>query len=151
MIGLFSLTVLIMAIAIIRVTVVSSKNVPSDMTWLYFWTNIELFVGKFVYLPALRPSLAAALTYKALAISSFASFRQLYMSSQPEYSGQTTAELKDASFLGSAHRILRSGFLKITSSITSRPERSNHDSQMYQTERPTKISGESTELMNINP
>ncbi|EDN97546.1 predicted protein [Sclerotinia sclerotiorum 1980 UF-70] len=53
-----------MAIAIIRVTVVSSKNKPSDLSWLYFWSNIELVV--------------------ALIVSSLASFRSLYVSSQPK-------------------------------------------------------------------
>jgi hypothetical protein len=45
LIGLFSMTVLVMCIAIIRVAVVSTKDTPSDISWLYFWSDIELTMG----------------------------------------------------------------------------------------------------------
>jgi hypothetical protein len=51
LIGLFSMTVLVMCIAIIRVTVVSSKDKPSDITWLYFWSDIELTMGMSTFIP----------------------------------------------------------------------------------------------------
>jgi len=46
LLGLFSLTMLTMATSIIRVAVVGGNSHQQvDITWLYFWTNIEMFVS----------------------------------------------------------------------------------------------------------
>ncbi len=43
--GIFSLTVIVMVVAIVRVAVVTTKNTNADISWLYFWSNIEIAVG----------------------------------------------------------------------------------------------------------
>ena len=45
LIGIFSMTILVIAVSIIRVTEVYSKNMPSDISWLFFWSDIELAMG----------------------------------------------------------------------------------------------------------
>ena len=45
--GLFSITVIIMVFAIIRVVVVSSYSHRPDQTWLYLWSGVEQAVCKF--------------------------------------------------------------------------------------------------------
>lgn len=42
LIGLFSVTVVVMITAIIRVTTVTSVNEEPDYSWLYVWNNIEM-------------------------------------------------------------------------------------------------------------
>ena len=42
LIGIFSVTVVVMITAIIRVTTVTSVNEEPDYSWLYFWSNIEM-------------------------------------------------------------------------------------------------------------
>jgi hypothetical protein len=52
LIGIFSLTVIVIVFAIVRVAVVTSYTKQSDITWLYVWSNIEMSVGKcFTRLP----------------------------------------------------------------------------------------------------
>lgn len=45
LIGIFSLTVVVMVFAVIRVVVVSGYSKQADVTWLYFWTNLEMTIG----------------------------------------------------------------------------------------------------------
>ena len=45
--GLFSITVIIMLFAIIRVVVVSSDSHRLDQTWLYLWSSVEQTVCKY--------------------------------------------------------------------------------------------------------
>ena len=47
LIGIFSLTIIVVIVSIIRVTVVTSKTVSADVTWLYLWGSIEVAVGMF--------------------------------------------------------------------------------------------------------
>lgn len=42
LIGIFSVTVVVMITAIIRVTTVTLGNEEPDYSWLYFWSNIEM-------------------------------------------------------------------------------------------------------------
>ena len=42
----FSATVAIMAVALIRVTVVNSRHTNVDIAWLYFWTYVENGIGE---------------------------------------------------------------------------------------------------------
>ena len=52
LIGIFSLTVIVMVFAIIRVVVVNKFSKQADITWLYFWTNLEMSVGKYLATPS---------------------------------------------------------------------------------------------------
>lgn len=47
LITLFSLTVVVMIVSIIRVTIVGSETQDPDISWLYFWSNIEMPTGAF--------------------------------------------------------------------------------------------------------
>jgi hypothetical protein len=49
--GVFSITVIVMAVSIIRVAVSGSPNQIPDMSWLYFWSFIEMGTGRcFIFL-----------------------------------------------------------------------------------------------------
>ncbi|KAF2090211.1 hypothetical protein K490DRAFT_71845 [Saccharata proteae CBS 121410] len=43
--GIFSLTAITIAFSIIRVAVISSLTEQPDMSWLYMWSNIEMFAA----------------------------------------------------------------------------------------------------------
>ena len=45
LIGIFSLTIIVIVVSIIRVTVVTSKTAQADVTWLFVWGSIEMAVG----------------------------------------------------------------------------------------------------------
>lgn len=62
LIAIFSVTIVVMVVSIIRVTVVHSVNENVDISWLYFWSNIEMATGT-CSLPSfsLRPKLKLAL------------------------------------------------------------------------------------------
>ena len=40
--AVFSVTVVVMVVAIVRVAVVFSTEKSADITWLYFWSSIEM-------------------------------------------------------------------------------------------------------------
>lgn len=42
---IFSLTVIVMIVSIIRVTIVGSSTQQPDISWVYFWSNIEMSTG----------------------------------------------------------------------------------------------------------
>lgn len=44
--GIFSLVIITMIFAIVRVSVISALSGQPDTTWLYFWSTIEQCVGK---------------------------------------------------------------------------------------------------------
>ena len=46
LIGIFSLTVVVMIIAIVRVVAVNKLSKQADPSWLYFWTNLEMIIGE---------------------------------------------------------------------------------------------------------
>lgn len=81
LLGIFSLTVVVMAVAIIRVAVNSDNTRNAAIDWLYFWSNIE----------------AAT----AIVIACMASFRQLFVTSQnahqySRYRGEKPSGRSDA-------------------------------------------------------
>jgi hypothetical protein len=47
LVGIFSLTVIVIILAIVRVAVVTSHHTQVDISWLYLWSNIEMAVGTF--------------------------------------------------------------------------------------------------------
>ena len=53
LLGLFSLTIVIIIFAIVRVAVITSHSYRPDQTWLYMWSLIEQAVGKFNFLDRL--------------------------------------------------------------------------------------------------
>lgn len=52
--AVFSLTVIVMAVSIIRVAVAYSPNQNFHIAWLYFWSNIELTTCKCFRVPHRR-------------------------------------------------------------------------------------------------
>lgn len=46
--SLFSLTVIVIGTSITRVSVVPTEGRQADVTWLYLWHNIEMFVCKYI-------------------------------------------------------------------------------------------------------
>ena len=50
LIGLFSLTIIVIIFSIVRVAVVTSRKSQADVTWLYMWSNIEMAVCTFTHL-----------------------------------------------------------------------------------------------------
>ena len=42
LIAIFSLTVIVMIVSIIRVVIVNSNKQNVDISWLYLWSNIEM-------------------------------------------------------------------------------------------------------------
>ncbi|RAL08034.1 uncharacterized protein BO97DRAFT_408592 [Aspergillus homomorphus CBS 101889] len=65
LLSLFSVTVVVMAVSIIRVVINNSLDKSVDLAWLYFWSFIELGT--------------------AIIISCIASFRQLFVTSQNQH------------------------------------------------------------------
>ena len=47
--ALFSLTVVVMIVAIIRVAIVSSTTHNIDLSWILFWSIIEMATGPHTY------------------------------------------------------------------------------------------------------
>lgn len=79
LLAIFSLTVFIMIVAVIRVTVVNSPNLPADVSWLYFWSNIEMTTCMCIYtLTCCRSGLLTG-TLVAIIIACMASFRQFFV------------------------------------------------------------------------
>jgi hypothetical protein len=42
--GIFSLTIIVMIFAIVRVAIVTTDNSNADISWLYMWSSIEMSV-----------------------------------------------------------------------------------------------------------
>lgn len=77
--ALFSLSMFVMATAIITMSLrISKDNV--DTSWLLFWNAIEVAVGKFAMQQGARFALIFISLLQALIIVSGASFRVLYTS-----------------------------------------------------------------------
>lgn len=63
LLAIFSLTVIVMVVAIVRVTVVYSAHTKkSSLEWLFFWSSVEVAT--------------------AIIVACLGSFRQLYVTSQ---------------------------------------------------------------------
>lgn len=44
--AIFSLSAIVMIVAVIRVALVTSTEHPKDLTWLFFWSNVEMTTCK---------------------------------------------------------------------------------------------------------
>jgi hypothetical protein len=84
---IFSATVAIMTVAIIRVAVVDSRHQNTEIAWLYFWTFVENGI--------------------AIMIACVASFRQLFVASHEQHSGPP---FEDASRKSSVRALLKPSF-----------------------------------------
>lgn len=42
LIGIFSVTIVVIIVAIIRVTIVNDGNGNIDVSWVYLWSNVEV-------------------------------------------------------------------------------------------------------------
>lgn len=121
--GIFSLTVIVMVVAIVRVSVVRTAfNVQADQSWLYLWANIEMAVGKShtshtvistnqATRPLPHPSYCItntrlfSLAHVAIIVSCLASFRQLFMKQdKPRY----VPPIDDAKRRNGARKLLSS-------------------------------------------
>lgn len=51
LLSIFSVTIFIMVVAVIRVGVKTSLDEQIDIAWLCFWSFVEVDAGKFTYLP----------------------------------------------------------------------------------------------------
>lgn len=49
LLGIFSLTVFVMVAAITRVTMVDPNGLPPEASWIFFWSNIELTICKYLF------------------------------------------------------------------------------------------------------
>lgn len=113
--GIFSLTVIVIIFAIVRVAVVTSENTQADISWLYMWGNIEMTVGTSLYnqLSPLNIQLAdqAFHIFTAVVVACLASFRQLFVKS-----GQT-GFIQQAESSTSWHKRLLSSHFRSTSKL----------------------------------
>ncbi|KAF2201225.1 hypothetical protein GQ43DRAFT_471976 [Delitschia confertaspora ATCC 74209] len=77
--GVFSVTMVTIIFSIVRASVITSNSIQPDMSWLYTWSNIEVYTGIYLLLP--RPSHShSANNHPALIVSSLGSFRSLFRS-----------------------------------------------------------------------
>ena len=44
--AVFSVTVVVMVVSVIRVTIVNTADQNVDISWLYFWSNVEVCTCK---------------------------------------------------------------------------------------------------------
>lgn len=42
LIGIFSVTIVVIIVAIIRVTIINDGNGNIDVSWVYLWSNVEV-------------------------------------------------------------------------------------------------------------
>lgn len=47
LIGIFSVTVVVIIIAIIRTTIIKLENGYIDISWLYVWSSVEVSTGMY--------------------------------------------------------------------------------------------------------
>ena len=76
LIGIFSLTTIVVVVAIVRVTIVSTSfDTQIDQTWLYLWENVEMAVGQ----SNTAQQSNTANQSPAIIVSCLGSFRQLFI------------------------------------------------------------------------
>lgn len=80
---IFSLTVIVMVVSIIRVAIVGSSTRSStqqpDISWVYFWSNIEMSTGKSLYSWTRSLNSAKVIFVTAIVIACIGSFRQVFV------------------------------------------------------------------------
>lgn len=80
---IFSLTVIVMVVSIIRVAIVGSSTRSStqqpDISWVYFWSNIEMSTGKSLFLEGFAQFGESNLFVTAIVIACIGSFRQVFV------------------------------------------------------------------------
>ena len=92
LIGLFSLTVIVIIFSIVRVAVVTSHKTQADVTWLYMWSNIEMAVCMF---PGPVPLLSEHLIWLTKSRTSQRSWLPVSPPSASSSSNRTNHAMKD--------------------------------------------------------
>ena len=85
LLSIFSITVVVMIVSIIRVAVVHSDNQNADISWLYLWSNIEMATCMCSRSRLLQSRLLISSLSIAIIIACVASFRQLFITSQNQH------------------------------------------------------------------
>lgn len=81
LVAIFSLVVITMVIAIVRVAALGSFTVQYEQPWLFMWSGIENTVGMLQSL--LRSLILTATALKAIIIACLASYRSLFTRQEP--------------------------------------------------------------------
>lgn len=108
---IFSLTVVVMIVSIIRVTIVGLSTTNPDISWLYFWSNIEMST--------------------AIVISCIASFRHVFVNAQNRRRQVGRSTPRSRKTLLSWLRLPRWGLRKLSASRkkASDPEKGKESSE----------------------
>ena len=102
--GIFSLSVIVIIFAVMRVSVVVLKNKQLDETWLYMWSLIEMAVGGYTISPALLLrdlDSVSLMNNAAVVVACLSSFRQLFVKSQQAAQTPQTTEESHSSWTAS--------------------------------------------------
>lgn len=84
--AIFSVTVVVMIVSILRVALLNSEAQNADISWLYLWSNIEMATCMWSRFPACLDSFTDQLPPStAIIIACVASFRQLFVSTQNQH------------------------------------------------------------------
>ena len=76
---IFSLTVIVMIVSIIRVADVGSSTQQPDISWVYFWSNIEMSTGQSFRSWMNSSKFTKAILCPAIVIACISSFRQVFV------------------------------------------------------------------------
>lgn len=122
---IFSLTIIVTVVSIVRIALISSKNKTEDISWLYMWSNVEMITCTFSHSCLIMFSLSLTCNpFTATIVACLASFRQLFIKSEnsghiqegsylPLWTKNLLATLrssKPASFLVSGNSYTRPNF-----------------------------------------
>ncbi|KAF2688990.1 hypothetical protein K458DRAFT_331710 [Lentithecium fluviatile CBS 122367] len=123
----FSVTVFTMVFAIARVGLLSTKSYRQDMTWLYFWSNIE--------------------GYAALIVSSLGSFRTLFRSQDSDSKPSRPADAPYTIGSPQKKRNLHS-FAHIFTSSLAKTNFSESTQDFVELKEPAKVHSVSTSMVD---
>ena len=105
LLGIFSLTVIIVIFAIVRVAVEPNMNSSADITWLCLWAHVETGVGMLQIIPAISIHLCLCIIWLtdisplvAVMVSCLASFRQLFVKSEQSSNSKQSSGSKSSWF-----------------------------------------------------
>ncbi|KJZ70911.1 hypothetical protein HIM_09704 [Hirsutella minnesotensis 3608] len=83
-IGLFSLSIVTMVVAIVRTAMLSTNKRPDgnfDVSWLWLWSAVEPSVGKYNFVPKSEHIADAVFAIKAIVVCGLSAFPQLFTQS----------------------------------------------------------------------
>ena len=139
----FSLTIVVMVISIVRVAVVNSPTRNPSISWLYLWSSIEMTTCKCLRPPHGELIVDYHTSKQAIIVACLASFRQLFITNrsgnQPGRARQDTAPSGLYAFFWALGLLIRSPFVKSSRTDSSRHSRW-HFSPKRGLERPSDSS-----------